>query len=1286
MKKILLILFCMILLIGAGTILSTRNVGEYNEQEQTMVIRDSALSDQVLAEVQLKTPQVVYVIRGKDRKVAEFEINNIEKSYSKIFTKMEFYDVKKNMKELDRDFTYKYKKSLGFETINDYETVCVDGKEFANGTILQDCHQELTGTHQEERFEWIKLDTSKELPTGEITIGVFTDVLPNEEVEWIPTLFGVRINPWAVWKDSFEVDIVAWWALEEISGSTAFDFYGQYNLTYNDTLPTAVSGILGNGQYLDGTDDYIIDGGTLWDTSPDNGSISIWFNSDLSQAGKLLTKLSNQTNPNKNWLIVLVNTGNKVYAEKRFNGVNKDLTSTTNYTTGNWFHVVVTWGSDGFKLYVNGGVAEDTDVDTNAWGSGSANGFSIGVQNAITGNTDEFNGIIDDAGIWSRQLNESEVGELYDSGTGITPSLPDAFPTVTLNSPVNAYNTTVPTIDFNCTASDDVEITKVSLLINGTIEQTNTSGINGTDYLFTKILTTAGFYNWSCIAYDSANQSTTANVRNLTYSNDLAVSLVSPVAGYNSTSISINFNGTASDDAALINVSLYVDGVLNQTNSSGINATYYLFTSSLSDGNHNWTYRACDVVSCLSATTRLLTVNTTPDIQFVSPTYANATNSTSSYVPVNVTVTETYFKNITFSFYNGTTTSYFFDNNTRFINITLADDSYNYNVTVWTTTGQRNTTTTRNITIDATLPAINITYPVATVTYHIINTNLTLNWTATDPNIDKCWHDYNGTNLTVTCSDNTTGINITDYENNNVTFYANDTFGNLNSFYREWGYKIFENYQTFSSTTIEGSTETYVNNIFLGSGETITEINFDYNGTDRSASYLSLGGNEYNLSSTFIIPSVVAETNITFFWEIVLISGQVNTSIKNQTVKAIAVDNCDTYPNVIFSYTIIDEESQAVITNGTSLELTLEIFDSSKTVSILNFSTEYINTNPATVCLSINLTNETTYTLDSTAKYEAINYTGNKSVNYSVEYYNIQSFILRNSTIPQVINLFDLLLEDSTEFQVTFKDSNFVTVENALIQISRQYVSEGLFKTVEIPKTDSNGQTVAHLVEKDIVYNIVVLKDGVVLGTFNNVIAFCEDIIIGSCFISLNALERGEISFDYDEDIELLYLFDYNETSRNLQFDFSTTDGSVKNVTLSALQIDQLGNTTVCNGYLISSSGSILCSVPVAVGNETIIVSIFVDVDLRITNYIQAGRKFDIGDSGYFLMFFLVLSLALMMTQSKTGVIVGVILGFISGVLLSLIQGGLMGIGSSVIWLIIMGVILIYKLNSQGQT
>ena len=661
---------------------------------------------------------------------------------------------------------------------------------------------------------------------------------------------------------------------------------------------------------------------------------------------------------------------------------------------------------------------------------------------------------------------------------------------------------------------------------------------------------------------------------------------------------------------------------------------------------------------------------------------ANTTNFTTNDITFNATIFDnTNITNVSFILdnqYNETNTTAGVNNSVYTFNKIISEGDHWWTMEACNFDDNCVNVSQRTFGVDTINPAVVIITPNETTNHHLINTNIFFNWSANDTNLDACIYGYEGANTTVTCSDNTTTINITNSINRTITFWVNDTFGHMNSTSRTWVYRVFESQPTFNPTTIEGTLETYIANVTLGTGESISLVNLSYNNRGQTVSLVDLGGNIFNLTSTFLVPQIGVGINATFFWIIDLNSGvQVNTTSYNQTVNNLSIDDCTIYTTLIFNYTIVDEENQTKLT-GTDLELSINISDTAKTTEVLNFSFDYGATNPAAVCININLTENAVYALDSTVKYEG--------TDHVIEYYNLQNFILRNSTIPQRITLYDLLSADSTEFQITFKDSNFVAVEDAIIHINRQYVSEGLFKTVEIPKTDSNGQTVAHLVEKDVVYNLIVLKEGVVLGTFNNIIAFCEDVLVGSCFISLNALEIGEEVFDYDEEIGLISSFDYNETTRNLQFAFSTVDGSVKNVSLSAVKIDQLGNDTICSPFLTSASGSLYCPVPISVGNESIIVEIFVNGDLKITNYISAGRAFDIGDAGYFLMFFLVLSIALMMTQSKTGVIIGVLVGFIASILLSFAQGGIVGIGSSTIWLGITAVILIWKLNSQGQT
>jgi len=401
----------------------------------------------------------------------------------------------------------------------------------------------------------------------------------------------------------------------------------------------------------------------------------------------------------------------------------------------------------------------------------------------------------------------------------------------------------------------------------------------------------------------------------------------------------------------------------------------------------------------------------------------------------------------------------------------------------------------------------------------------------------------------------------------------------------------------------------------------------------------------------------------------------VSSNSFNQTIKNLAVDDCSSYSNVLFNYTIVDEDNQNKL-NETVLEIDLTIYDDDKTYKILNYSNQINNTNPVKICSNIDLS-DSVFAVDSVVKYT-------RSSDYVTEYYHIQGFQMTGSNTPQNTTLYLLETSSSTDFQITVKDTNLALVEGAIVYVNRQYVSEGVFKTVEVPKTDSNGQTVVHLVEKDVVYNFVVVKGGEVLGTFNHIIAFCENPITGECTLSLTATGRNVESFDYDEYLNMVFNSDFNESLREYRLSFTTLDGVSRNVEVEGILMDMLGNTTACSDSIDSSSGTLICTIPPSLGNTSVIINIYVDGSLVGQDHVNFGKDMDIGYRGTFLAFFLVLSIALMMIESKIAIVIGVIVGFISSILLSLIEGGILGVASMIVWLVIAGGVLIYKLNKEG--
>jgi len=267
--------------------------------------------------------------------------------------------------------------------------------------------------------------------------------------------------------------------------------------------------------------------------------------------------------------------------------------------------------------------------------------------------------------------------------------------------------------------------------------------------------------------------------------------------------------------------------------------------------------------------------------------------------------------------------------------------------------------------------------------------------------------------------------------------------------------------ETFNNETTEGNSEAF--EIWIETNQQLSSASLVYDDVVGPGSFVLRGGFVYEIDGTKNIPAVTSDTNKSFYWSITLQDGSiVNTTTHNQTILNIGIDDCSVEPNILFNLTIVDEETQLLLVNSTentTIEVAINIYPTVDYAGtpILTFN-ESFGINPATVCIA-NLSNSN-YFLDTVIKYFADD--------YSVEYHNILKSPLNSSSLNRNITLFDLLFVTTTDFQLTFKDRNLILAPNILVFVNRQYVDENSFKTVEIPKTDSNGQTILHLVRKDV--------------------------------------------------------------------------------------------------------------------------------------------------------------------------------------------------------------------------
>ncbi|KKN27027.1 hypothetical protein LCGC14_0868780 [marine sediment metagenome] len=1079
MKKLFILMFCMILLIGsvsAFSISDIDDVKDYDKNLKTYSLDNFFGFGKHIADLELKTPQEFKVPIGY-QKVAEIEIKNGENDYENIINGIELYNIRDDMKEVVRDVDYKYKTII---QVPRYETICDKGFS-ENGTAINtNCRQKQIGL--KDKVEWLDFTKNSLLKGENLTLGIFTDVKKGDYIEWVINVYGnEKLTAWAFWTASLDVNLISYYPLNETSG-VVLDVHGSNNGTNNGATRGA-TGIIGNAFEFNGST-YV---SSTYDFTSDFGNgdftMSLWINQTTLGAGQRLLYQIHRT-PNKGFYLSTNNSDGGEISLYLFGTSASTIHYTTslNMVAGNWYNIVVRRTSGILTIDVNDNqeLSEATSAGDLS-DTGTFDPFYTAVSRDIAS---FFDGIMDEIGIWNRSLIDSEISDLWNDGSGLNYFIRNELPQITLNSPIDTFNSTSQTIDFN---------------------------------------------------------------------------------------------GSVVSIFGITNVTLSIDGILNETNSSGINDTDYLFTKTLSEGNHNWTYESCNINGCATATTR-------------------------------------------------------------------------------------------NFTIDTILPQINISYPDGQNFPYLVNlNNITLNTTITDTNLDTCWYEYNSTNTTFSCSSEVLSENNLTINNESIIIvWANDTLGQENSSTSDWTYDLFDfNNYTFDATITESSSITFIGN--FQTGTTISSTFLEYNNTNYSVSIDSLGGNRYTLTSTLTSPSVSSDTNITwFFWV-----NNINATSQNQTVQNINLDDCSSYTNYIVNYTLVDELTQIEISNvNSSIESLIYL----RTISgeiIEQFNETFTGDSTPTVCSEIQL-NETGLRLWEQSRYG--------SDDYVFEQHNIQNATM--TSLPNEITLRDLPSTSATTFRITYKSETFLPIPDAVISIQRKYIGEGVFKSIESPITDANGEVSASLDLEAVIYRIVVSENGITLSTFENPAVACDNILTGDCTININEKQTINLINNYDTIND--FNFGITQDNRTITLTFEIPSGESKSVNLFVNQSTILGNKTSCNQTLLATSGQIQCDIDLSLGDVFTNIRISSDSVLITTasTIIYEDRSQYFGTDNIVLTFFLVLSLVLLFVSDAIMVLIGLIIGLIaSSLMLFLNSGSVFGTTSVLMYLIVIIVILIIKIS-----
>lgn len=372
-------------------------------------------------------------------------------------------------------------------------------------------------------------------------------------------------------------------------------------------------------------------------------------------------------------------------------------------------------------------------------------------------------------------------------------------PSASLYSPANNTNSSSSSNTYIANISDNLGILNVSVRLNGTINQTNTSGFNNTAYTFT-ITQQDSTHAWDYEVYDLAgNKNTTAMRWRLVDTTAPVITIIHPKPqNYNdNNSIALDFT---SIDAGVGTISACIYNVVNQSSGNTIIANTSLtncgnttFGVTAGDIDYNLTLYSNDTLGNMALKYVVFGIRTTkPAVSLDYPTNNYFSNTTQN-INFNFTATDT----------NGISTCQFDSNftgtwaiNQTFTSVTsgvqvntkknLTNNGYIWNARCNNSNGNFDQGLNNfTVTIDTIIPSLSLDVITPTTG----SQTFTFNTTSADTNLNSCFYsiydlsnviDGLNSNVTFTCN-NLTSATTTAYGTFNLVVYANDSAGNLNS-------------------------------------------------------------------------------------------------------------------------------------------------------------------------------------------------------------------------------------------------------------------------------------------------------------------------------------------------------------------------------------------------------------------------------------------------------------------------------------------------------------------------
>lgn len=443
---------------------------------------------------------------------------------------------------------------------------------------------------------------------------------------------------------------------------------------------------------------------------------------------------------------------------------------------------------------------------------------------------------------------------------------------------------------------------------------------------------------------------------------------------------------------------------------------------------------------------------------------------------------------------------------------------------------------------------------------------------------------FNKTTVTVNAADNYSILNITGFilgnyhwnvqacaQNSTSVICENSLFGNYTFDWRPF----VINTQTYNLNPYETSYEKFEINITTLPQILTVNSKLIYNGTQYTAS-TDCDSGECNIYRYIDIPLIQSgeSENKSFYWTITVFDGSTsfafNTTdfIISHNTTRIHLETCSaTYPVLALNFSVWDEQNLSRINNfsfGATFNTWLGSGSIQRNQSFENSS----NSKEFNICIQPNTTQHT----DAIIEYKF----NSSKTTYLPRNYYFQNASLTN--ITQHIKLYLLDASQSTSFIQEVQDQKLSPTKNALIYMQRYYPAERIYRTVQISKTDDNGESIGFYETEVADYKHIITKNGVVL------LETSAQKVVGKSTPYTLTFKVGETlstpwSF-WEDNPNIQTSLIYNHTTNIVTFSYIDVTGATAYAQLLITKESSRNATiaTICSTTSTQSSATLTCN------------------------------------------------------------------------------------------------------------